>query len=311
MKRQADAGAAADGAEPGAAGGAKRVRVPHARALGVGIAFRRIIRPLTDELRLGAAEGSLDDPEVIHRQRVAIRRLRSVLVLFAPCLEAEGAARFDARLRDLARIWGEARDWDMACLKSLPAAVAAAPGDEATAILDAAEAERETAHARLEASRADGRQTALAGELLAWASRGSCMRRGMAGTAVAEVAPDLLRRLEKRVRRRGRGIGGRSRRELHALRKALKRLNYGAEALGTLYPAEAMQGFHEACAGLLDRLGRINDAIMARELARRIEAGGVPAKRFVRPWAGPRWRKARRRLPPLWRAFRAAPRPWG
>lgn len=288
----------------------KRVRTPHASSLDVGTSFRRIVRPLTIELRRGETEGSLDDPEVIHRQRVIIRRLRSVLALFAPCLEPEGAARFDGALRDLAQVWGEARDWDMACLKSLPAAITCAPGVVATSILDAAEVKRHDAHLRLDACRGGNVQATLAGDLLAWASRASCMQEGMAHTRLTEMAPVLLRRLERRAMRRGRKIGGRSRTELHSLRKALKRLNYGTEALASLYQPDAVQTFHQACTDLLDRLGRLNDATMARTLAREIEADHVPAERFVRPWAKRRCRKAKRRLPAAWRAFRTAPRPW-
>ncbi|MCH1933218.1 CHAD domain-containing protein, partial [Shewanella sp. A25] len=61
------------------------------------------------------------------------------------------------------------------------------------------------------------------------------------GQPLSEAAPDLLERVDRKVRRRGRGIRQRSMEELHALRKALKRLRYALEFLSGLCPEKALR----------------------------------------------------------------------
>ena len=85
-----------------------------------------IVRVRTDEL-FAAAAGVLDmrDIERVHDMRVASRRLRAVLEIFAPCFPA---SEFGGVLRDveqLADALGERRDPDVhiAALQSFAAAV--------------------------------------------------------------------------------------------------------------------------------------------------------------------------------------------
>ena len=78
------------------------------------VAGARIVRTRADEL-FAQAEGVLDirDIERVHDKRVASRRLRAVLVIFAPCFPA---AEFKGVLKDvkaLADALGERRDPDV------------------------------------------------------------------------------------------------------------------------------------------------------------------------------------------------------
>jgi CHAD domain-containing protein len=89
-------------------------------------AAARIVRVRTDEL-FAAADGVLDtrDIERVHDMRVASRRLRAVLEIFAPCFPA---SEFGGVLRDvkqLADALGARRDPDVhiAALQSFASAV--------------------------------------------------------------------------------------------------------------------------------------------------------------------------------------------
>jgi CHAD domain-containing protein len=53
------------------------------------------------------------DPEHVHQLRVATRRARAALDIFADCLPAKAYKRARRRLRALRRAAGEARDWDV------------------------------------------------------------------------------------------------------------------------------------------------------------------------------------------------------
>src|SRR5262249_44369419 len=60
-----------------------------------------------------------EDPECVHRLRVAARRLRTVLPLLAPALSRQTCARWRTQLRRVTRALGAARDTDvqMACVQ--------------------------------------------------------------------------------------------------------------------------------------------------------------------------------------------------
>ena len=61
----------------------------------------------------------MEDSECVHRVRVASRRMRSFLPLFAPCLSRTVCDRWRKQLRRLTRALGEARDIDVqiACVE--------------------------------------------------------------------------------------------------------------------------------------------------------------------------------------------------
>ena len=60
-----------------------------------------------------------EDSECVHRMRVASRRLRSLLPLFAVCLSRKACERWRKQLRRLTRALGEVRDTDVkiACVE--------------------------------------------------------------------------------------------------------------------------------------------------------------------------------------------------
>ena len=60
-----------------------------------------------------------EDSECVHHMRVASRRLRSILPLFAVCLSRKACDRWRKQLRRLTRALGEARDTDVqiACVQ--------------------------------------------------------------------------------------------------------------------------------------------------------------------------------------------------
>jgi CHAD domain-containing protein len=81
--------------------------------------------------------------------RIAVRRLRTVLSLFHPHIGQDEEDRFTDALRRLGRILGEARDWDVFCSETLKNAEGDVPGPLLMALRNAAEAERQAAHSRL------------------------------------------------------------------------------------------------------------------------------------------------------------------
>lgn len=70
------------------------------------------LQRLTDQID-GVRNHYRDDIEYVHQTRVATRRLRSVLPLFADCLPGKTAKRWRKRMRAVTKALGEARDADV------------------------------------------------------------------------------------------------------------------------------------------------------------------------------------------------------
>jgi inorganic triphosphatase YgiF len=279
-------------------------------------AFQDLVAVLLASLVGNQPAASSGSAEGVHRMRIAVRRLRTALVLFRPHLPQETEARFTEALRRLGRILGEARDWDVFCSETLEEAEK--QGLQAPlirALRKPAEAERQAAHRRLKEELDQPSLTRLVLDLSAWSRDASAWPiPGSEALArpVADVAPDLLDHLRRKVRKRGRRIRHRSEEELHDLRKALKRLRYAIEFLVPVLKRRRLKPYLRACKELQEELGMINDAAMAEALARRPgEADPTlrPAVETLEGWAEARRTAAIGHLHAAWRMFKAAPRP--
>jgi CHAD domain-containing protein len=273
-------------------------------------AFRRVIDGALAHLMANCPAAAGGDTEGVHQIRIAIRRLRAALRLFRPLLEPHAETRFSEALSSLGRIFGEARDWDVFCGEMLVAAeeygVAASWLD---LLREPAEALRVAAHARVSAEMQAPGMTATVLGLAEWgAPAGEAMDRPL-----RDLAPDLLKRLEHKVARRGQHIARRADSELHALRKATKKLRYSIEFLAPLFHHKQVKTHLRRCKRLLKHLGALNDAAVAVALAEQL--GGerqpelAPAVAALAGWATAQQAAARHYLPKDWQALQAV-RDW-
>src|SRR5204862_155303 len=86
----------------------------------------------------------------------------------------------------------------------------------------------------------------------------------MQGQPIGNVAPLLLDKLRRTVKRRSKGFARQPSEERHKLRIALKKLRYTAELLGGLYDAPALEKFTARLKRLQDDLGDANDVRAAQ-----------------------------------------------
>jgi len=190
------------------------------------------------EREAGARGG--EDPEAVHRMRVATRRLRAAERVFRPALAGRGLdealERARAELRALAAALGAVRDLDV-LIAGLRADVEAGPDDRPAIerlIADHA-AERGTAHGQLVGALDDEALAFLGGPLRAAladpAAPGAPPRE-----RVRRRAPGLVAGRLRRLRRRGRRGRFPTSAELHRLRIAAKRLRYTAELFEPAFP---------------------------------------------------------------------------
>jgi inorganic triphosphatase YgiF len=101
-------------------------------------ALRTIIEETLGHLLANQSAALAGDPEGVHQVRIGIRRVRSVLRLFSPRLEARATRLFEDELRNVGRTIGGARDWDVFCDEILPQVSETAEAEKLLGVMKAA-----------------------------------------------------------------------------------------------------------------------------------------------------------------------------
>ena len=276
----------------------------------LGDGLRLMLGEGLDHLAAHLPEARRGEMEAIHQSRVALRRLRSTLRLLRRHLEPVAADGFDDALRRLGRTLGMARDWDVFARETMPAIREREPGSQAldALVVPVAQA-RDAAHDALRAVLHAPLTDAVLADLRGWAGLPiAFFPEQDAERRLAREAPDLLDRLSRRVRRRGRDLARQDDEARHDLRKALKALRYGIQMLDTLYEDKAVKPYRKALGTLQEDMGQLNDAIAAVELAHRLPDG--PGRQVVERWSDARRQAALEALPGSWHRFKAMRRFW-
>ncbi len=222
------------------------------------------------------------DPEALHQIRVALRRLRSAFTLFRPLFSADPAA---ATLRDeIKRVtepFGRARNLDVFLDETLAPEIERRPEEAGLHDLRALiGAERERATAAVLAILDSAAWRGLIFDLVAWIEAGPWRRTEGARSRPAEdFAAEVLERLRRRIKRRGRHLDRLEPEERHRVRIDAKKLRYGAEFFAGLYAEGKSRKRHKAfvaaLAALQDHLGALNDIATAHDIG----AGLIPPDR--------------------------------
>lgn len=223
----------------------------------------------------------LGTDDAVHQMRVAARRLRTTLRLFAPLLDAEWRAQLDGELSWLGQVLGEARDAEVLTAR-LAAALDEVPvelvrGPVAARLLGELTARGARAVERVGAALDEGRYLCLVDALVAAAVTPPLL--DGAERPAGAVLPDLLARADARLRKRADAVlAAPSAAGYHAARIAAKRARYAAEAAATVAgkPAER---YAKLVAGVQDVLGEEHDAVTTAELLAQLAA--TPAGRAV------------------------------
>jgi inorganic triphosphatase YgiF len=278
-------------------------------------AFREILGAELGHLLANQPAARAGDAEGVHQMRVAIRRLRAALTLFQPHLEPHTAGLFQDELRRLGRVFGEARDWDVFCLQTLPEALDGAHTAGWRDLLSEPATEaRERAHRRFMEELEAPSFTALVLGLAAWAEQRNLLGDAELDRPIEDLCPRLLDRLARKVERRGHHIGDQSDAERHALRKSLKKLRYGIDYLQAVFPSKLVESYLHDCRDLQQSLGDMNDAVTATALADSLvdEARPdlAPAAGALAEQLGRRREQALHDLERQWKEFRAEPSFW-
>jgi CHAD domain-containing protein len=278
------------------------------------VAFASMRRRFADFVEHERGVRANDDPKEIHDMRVAGRRLRAALSFFSDCIP-EHATGLRAELKWVAGGLGEVRDLDVQLERLTSWANELAPEDEKLLLVTVRllEERRASARIRLLEMLDSMRYMRLVGSFTAMLQVGPPAE-GPAAAAAAEVAPGLLKRRHRAVRRRGDRITRSSDpTEFHALRIRCKRFRYALEFLAPLAPRSSKKLIRRLVA-LQDALGDHQDAQVAihslRELAEDGSAKLPPGSVFLLGRMAERYERIaeeeRARFAPLYSKFRSA-----
>lgn len=235
----------------------------------VGLAVATLRREMASLLSHEVGTRLGEDIEDLHQMRVATRRLRAALSLFADVLPVR-AAMVRAEIGWLATVLGAVRDLDVQ-LERTAEWVAESPAEVRTDLSELVgrlEEDRHQARATMLAaldSRRYRRLVAMTQALLAL----DAGRRSPAGRIPAMVAmPELIEsrhdaaaKVARRARRSGRAP------DFHRLRISCKRLRYALDFAGELYSGDGRR-FTRILARLQTELGEMQDAEVAAERLR-------------------------------------------
>ena len=257
----------------------------------------------------------------IHRARVALRRLRSILSVFGKALPDGPRRALSRELATLASALGHAREWDVFMATTLTPLLAAL-GDErglkglgftAAVLRERAAAE---AHAAVMASDFMGLSLRLAAWFDAdlWPEPPGAEAAALLAEPLGRYALALLRKGHKRFLAAGAHLSGAAAGELHGLRIDAKRLRYITDFFRPLFPGKPARRYIAALRDIQDILGTLNDAVVARGLAAKLAAHddkhGARTAGLVAGWSAAETETARRRFAEVWRQFAKTPRFW-
>lgn len=201
--------------------------------------------------------------EYIHQARVALRRLRSAIKLFAPVLPADFVATYGRTWQTLAGALGDARNWDVLLEETLPPIAAAFPGCRDTRRL------RKEAARRAKAARKAIRKLLAVGEyprlLLEFTAAVYALGDTLPLT-LSGFAHDRLAAHARRARKLAARHAELSPEERHRMRICFKKLRYAVEFFAPLLPARRLKPYLAALGQLQDELGMINDHVTAQAL---------------------------------------------
>ena len=238
-------------------------------------AFQIIVRACVRHYRLN--EGLLldhYDPLALHQARVAVRRMRSALTLFKPMLAEADVSRFQAELRWLAKLLGEARDLDVLLDRT-------EPGE----LQDRIDAARGVAHAKVIDALGSQRVRGMMIDIVEWLTLGA-----------GKVAPDAerlrdepaelfaarqLQRFHRWVVIHGRRMTKLDDERRHEVRKKAKKLRYASEFFAGLFFGTKKERrrhgrYIEALEVLQDDLGALNDLVSTAGLLSKHGLSGDP-----------------------------------
>ena len=299
--------------------------VTFAAGSSVELGFRDVLRScLTQIAENRLAVLASEDPEGPHQLRVGLRRLRSAFRLFRPTLNPETVISLDQMARTIASEAGALRDLDVLIDEIVAPLVEKAPESLSfNALLE-----------NLNASRGKDTRSALVEHLKSaevnafllnlaaytegrgWLDPENFDQTTLLAQPIDVYSSHALSRQWKKVMKYGKRLEELTIPERHEMRKAMKKMRYGIEFFGSLYPEDTVKPFLKRMKKLQDIFGYLNDVAMAETLPEKCKVKGPKAPEatqaigFVIGWHESQCQTKWQHAKGYWKATRETPKFW-
>jgi triphosphatase len=244
-------------------------------------AFQAIARACLRQLVANQPATLRGDPEGLHQMRVALRRLRAAISLFADMLLGPQTEEMKTQFKWITQELGPARELDVFIKRVVrPVAHGKANGAGMAVLAKDLQQRREEAFARACAAVESSRFRRLVLDAACWIEAGDWTRnpddltRLLRDQPIVDAAADELRRRWKKILKAGAQLGELDPQRRHKIRLQAKKLRYASEFFGGAFPGKkAMRrrsDFVAVLEKLQDALGDLNDIAVHAGLSERI-----------------------------------------
>lgn len=280
--------------------------------LSVGDGLQEMLAGAHGALSRRANDARYPTAEAIHRFRVGLRRLRSILSAFGDAFPDRERRALSDRLRALAQRYGRAREWDVFLGASIAPLRAAMPEEAALATLERlARKARRTALPSGDTLRS---QLAVIEQAIVeapWLRRPTPSRTEIWAMPLRDYATGLLDQRHRKLRKRIKHVDLTDAASFHQLRIRVKKLRYPIELLKSLFDEDLAEDYLERLVQLQDLMGRMNDARVGSALMLALAPPPPPpAQHLLAGWMAREIATCRERFPARARAFRRADPFW-
>lgn len=272
----------------------------------VGNGLRVMIASGVRSLRVAGQRSAPDRPDSIHRFRVGLRRLRSMLSAFGKVLPESERRALSQRLGSIARGYSRAREWDVFVSSTVRPMAEALPDEPAVLELDkAARAARRRALPEAGSLRRQVEEVVGAIEAAPWLQLPIGPFEAEWDKDLKIFASELLTKRHRRLRKRLKNVDITHQADFHRLRVEAKKIRYPTEMFATLFEDKAADDYLGRLVAVQDVLGLLNDATVARERAAEL-ALSSRAQGLISGWLAHEVESRRARFPQAAKRLRKA-----
>jgi triphosphatase len=232
----------------------------------VGAGLRVMIASGLRSLKGASQRGGSDRPESIHRFRIGLRRLRSVLSAFGKVLPADEHRALNQRLGSVGRGYSRLREWDVFLADTVQPLAESLAGEPSIIEIDATAREaRKRALPDIGSLRRQVDDIVTTIEEAEWLERPTGAFELEWQKDLKGFAGELLAKRHRRVRKHLKKVDIANQDDFHKLRIEAKKIRYPTEMFGNLFEPKAADAYLDRLIAVQDALGHLNDALVARD----------------------------------------------
>ena len=281
-----------------------------ADGLTVGDGLQEMLAGALGALRGRSTSAARPTADAIHRFRVGLRRLRSILSAFSDAFPESERRALSDRLRGVAQRYGRSREWDVFLAYCLAPLRQSLPDDQSLGQLERqARQARRLAMPPGDTLKGSFAEIEAAVSAAPWLRRPSPELRDCWERPLRDFAAELLAARHRRLRKRVKTVDLADPVAFHQLRIRVKKVRYTSELVRSLFDEDLAKKYLRRLVELQDLMGRMNDAGVAGELLRSLAP--VPAAApLVAGWLAHEIAVGREQFPDCARSFRRAEPFW-